>query len=124
VALGCVTETLSAALLIELRKRSGVPEVHDAFDVILKDEVQHSRLGWAHLAWAAQRGDVSFLEPHVQPMIAAALDAERTPAAPEDEAALTRWGVLPARDVAAIAEATIASTILPGLARFGVDARR
>lgn len=126
VALGCVTETLSTALLLELRRRAEpaggeAAVVRDAFDVILRDEVQHGRLGWAHLAWAKGRGDVSFLAAHVPAMIAAARAGEAGAAhAAEDAAFLVRWGVLPAADVDRIVNATIQQTILPGLAQLGV----
>lgn len=126
VALGCITETLSTALLFELRRRAE-PEggeaavVRDAFDVILRDEVQHGRLGWAHLAWARRAGDVSFLSEHVPAMIAAARAGEAGAAHTAEGAAfLVRWGVLPVVDVDRIVSATITATILPGLAQHGV----
>src|SRR5262245_22679124 len=49
VALACVTETLSTALLGALVDQASDPVVRKAMHSILCDEVQHSRLGWAHL---------------------------------------------------------------------------
>jgi hypothetical protein len=118
VALGCVTESLSTALLLELRPRAELPVVRRALDVILEDEVRHSRLGWAHLALAASRGDVGWIAPFVPAMIDAALDAERPVSGP-GEGGLARYGILDREDAARICRATIESTIRPGLARFG-----
>jgi len=99
VALGCVTESLSTALLIELRPRAEAGVVREALDVILEDEVRHSRLGWAYLAHEASRRDVAFLAPAVPAMLHAALEAESAsmgPALGDDEKDGRRgWGILP-----------------------------
>jgi len=126
VALGCVTESLSTALLIEMRAHvpaSGV--VREGLDRILRDEVRHSRLGWAYLALSASRRDVSWLAGSVSAMLAAALDDERPPAAlpDDDRRALLAYGILPPATVHRIADATVRTTIAPGLERHGIHAR-
>ena len=121
VALGCVTESLSTALLLEMRTHAdGV--VREALDVIVRDEVRHSRLGWAHLAWAASHGDVSWLAHAVPVMIASALEGEipATARTDEDRAHLAALGILSPDTIGRIADDTIRTTILPGLARYGV----
>lgn len=122
VALGCITESLSTALLIVMRKAAEAPEVRDGLDVILRDEVEHSRLGWAHLALAAEDGDVAWLAPHVPAMLRGALETPPPNEALDDDerTSLRGWGILPAAEVLAIVESTIATTIAPGLAQFGV----
>ena len=128
VALGCVTESLSTALLLELRPSAGVRVVREALDVILEDEVRHSRLGWAYLACEAARRDISFLTLAVPAMLRAALDAEGivTGAALDEREreCLRAWGILPPSDVARITQGTIEDVIEPGLARFGINVAR
>lgn len=119
VALGCITESLSTALLIELRSHARLDVLRRALDVILEDEVRHSRLGWAHLAHEAEHGDVAWIAEHVPAMLRAALELER----PREDAApidLARYGVLSAARVSAICRATIDGTIVPGFAHFGL----
>jgi len=91
---------------------------------ILRDEVRHSRLGWAHLAFTATRRDVSWLAPWVPAMLAGATEAETLPFEPSatDRGELVRWGILPPRDVARITRAAVHSAILPGLRRHGIEA--
>jgi hypothetical protein len=121
VALGCVTESLSTALLLEMRGHAeGI--VREALDVIVRDEVRHSRLGWAHLAWAATRSDVRWLTSAVPVMLASALEDEVPASAhdAEDRAQLAALGILAPDTIARIADETVRTTILPGLARYGV----
>ncbi len=119
VALGCVTESLSTALLLEMRPHATRPEVREGLDAILRDEVRHSRLGWAHLAVAAERGDVSWLAPSIPEMIEAARAAETVPGdgAQRD---LRCYGILGREEASRVADAVIETTILPGLARYGI----
>jgi hypothetical protein len=119
VALGCVTESLSTALLIEMRPHVTHEIVREGLDVIVRDEVRHARLGWAHLAHAATRGDVSWLAPHVPKMLRAALPIAESP---ETEHDLRGYGILRRADVHRICAATIDTTIRPGFALHGVVA--
>lgn len=123
VALGCVTESLSTALLIALRPRASRAVVRRALDVILEDEVRHSRLGWAVLAHVASREDVRWLQRHVPAMLHAALDGELPPATGGAPESLAAFGILDRDEVRRICEQTIESTITPGLARYGIDVR-
>ncbi len=119
VAISCVTESLSAALLLEIHERATDDLVRRTAHDILKDEVSHSRLGWAHLALAAEQGDVQWLGSYVPAMLDAAIASDVAPmsAEPVDGSG---YGILPASVVADIAQATIDQVIHPGLARFGV----
>lgn len=121
VALGCVTESLSTALLLEMRRGATVPCVRGALDVILEDEVRHGRLGWAALALASEAGDVAWLAPHVPAMIEAALVSEASPfeaVEPAERAFLRAHGILAPAEVAVIAGRAIRDVIGPGLGRF------
>ena len=66
VAYCCLTESLNAALLLEIAQRASQGEIVRAAQKILKDEVQHSQMGWAHLTWCRAQGLGDFL-PEVLP---------------------------------------------------------
>jgi hypothetical protein len=120
VALGCVTESLSTALLLEMRRHAEEDVVKSGLDRILTDEVQHSRLGWAHLAYVAKTSDVSWLAEHTHAMFDAALSSETVAPTDGDTEALRAWGILSPDEVARIAEATRSSVIQPGLRAHGI----
>lgn len=119
VAMGCVTETLSCALLVAMRDDADFGPTRAAVDEIVKDEIEHSRIGWAHLATAVARGDdVAWLAPHVAAMRAAALthEIEEVPTM-ED---LSGYGILPRARVTTIVAATWRDVIVPGFAHHGI----
>ena len=119
VAMGCVTETLSCALLVAMRDDAEFGPTRVAVDEIVKDEIEHSRIGWAHLATAAARGDVTWLAPHIAAMRAAALTHEikEVPVSDED---LSSYGILPRARVAIIVETTWRDVIVPGFTHHGI----
>lgn len=131
VAMGCVTETLSCALLLAMRDAARFGPSRAAIVEIVKDEIEHSRLGWAHLTAAAATGDVTWLAPHVAAMRADALRHDVAelptteaagPADAGDAADLSAFGILPRARVTIVVEATWRDVIVPGLARHGVAA--
>ncbi|MBN8616654.1 MAG: hypothetical protein J0L92_39075 [Deltaproteobacteria bacterium] len=102
--------------MIELRRRALLPIARHAFDEILEDEIAHARLGWATLAWRAGHESLAHLAVHVPSMIDAALATEGT----RSERSLVHLGILEPTTVRQICENTVRTTILPGLARFGI----
>ncbi len=132
VAMGCVTESLSCALLLAMREPADFAPACAAIDLIIKDEIEHSRIGWAHLATAAGTGDVSWLAPHVAAMRDAALThdvADRFAAEDLDTARvrslgtapdLSAYGILPRARVTEVVDACWRDVIVPGLARYGL----
>lgn len=123
VAVGCVTESLSCALLLELRRVAEQPLVAATIDEIVTDEIEHARIGWAVLAAEAERRDVTWLAAHLPAMAAAAV-AETSPgadvSAPRDEDSLAGLGVLPKARIRALVAETWSTVIGPGLARHGI----
>jgi hypothetical protein len=122
VALSCVTETLATALLLELRRRATDADVRATLNEILRDEVDHARLGWAHLAAVSRTGDPGWLAPHVPGMLHAALGGQ----VPQGETSATEpdlsgYGLLPRARVLDVVRAVSADVLFPGLERFGVD---
>lgn len=133
VALGCVTESLSVALLMEIQERATDAQVAETAHAILKDEIRHSRFGWAALATAHARGDVSWLAPHLPAMIAGAIGEEASVhlgagrSTPKPHAAvalpagaLEGHGVLSAEVARSVCERALADVVVPGLAHFGL----
>lgn len=118
VAVGCVTETLSCALLLEMRQGIELEPVRVAVEEIVRDEIEHSRLGWAHLAAEAARGDVAWLAPHVEAMRRAALTHDVEPPRLGDD--LGAYGILSAARVAVTVDAAWRDIVVPGLALHGV----
>jgi hypothetical protein len=123
VAMSCLTETLSAALLGAIVERAVDPVVRSTAHEVLRDEVDHSRLGWAHLAAEHRRGPSRFLDDHLPAMLAGTVDEAlfRASDGDGDGDELAGLGALPRPDRLAIFEATMRDVVFPGLQRFGVD---
>jgi hypothetical protein len=117
VALSCVTETLSTAFLLQLRARAVDEAVRSTVREILRDEVDHARLGWAHLAGAAKRDSVAWLSPHLPAMLEYALGN----GAQAEDVDLAGYGILPRSDSLEIFRNVASDVLLPGLERFNVD---
>jgi len=122
IAMGCVTESLSVALLVDMREAASDDEVADTVSEILRDEVQHSRLGWAHLAAEHERIATDFLGPQLPALLADTLHEEvfATPEPTTDEA-LAGLGGLPRARRVAVVIAALREVVFPGLERFGID---
>jgi len=118
VAVGCVTESLSCALLLELRERATHPLVRSTVEEIVKDEIEHARIGWSVLAAEARARDVGWLGAHLAAMTSAAIAEDVTPMAGDDE--LAALGVLPRARVEVLVRETWNSVIAPGFARYGI----
>jgi hypothetical protein len=128
VAACCITETESVATLTTLlgTAEGAEPRVRQVLHEIARDEIAHSRMGWAHLAREAPRG-VGFLGQWIPVMLAGTVEpelfaAEASPAVTVGEAELMRHGVLPRERKRDIFAAALADVVFPGLERFGVDA--
>lgn len=124
VALSCVTETLSTALLGELVARATDPVCRQAMHSILCDEVKHSRLGWALLAEEHSRFVRDCVGPHLPDMLAATLGDElfRSVVAPDPSLAnLAGLGSLERADRSRVVKEALESVIFPGLELFGIQ---
>jgi hypothetical protein len=123
VALSCVTETLSTALLGELVARATDPVCRDAMHSILRDEVNHSRLGWAFLAEQHARLVRDCVGPHLPDMLDATLGDELFTAASPDPrlAHLAGLGSLERPDRLRVVREALERVIFPGLELFGIE---
>jgi len=123
--MSCVTETLSAAILSGLVERASDSGARATMLEILRDEVRHARLGWAHLAAERERGVRDVISDHLPAMLAGTvhealvcvpLTEEEDPHAAE----LAGLGSLPLPVRRTIFKETLRYVIFPGLERFGI----
>ena len=123
VAACCITETESMSVLTTLLAEDHDPGIRDVLHAIARDEVVHSRMGWAHLAREAEAGEVGFLSPLVPVMLTGTVDdAPFGPGPAEDDGdALLRLGELPHLRKRESFVGTLEQVVFPGLERFGVD---
>jgi hypothetical protein len=128
VAMSCITESLSTALLGEMRDAAGDDRVREVLGEILRDEVQHARLGWAHLAAERRRGPCGFLADLLPAMLEGTTSDEVFQAGEPDPAdvgaALRGLGALPRAERRDRLGETLTSVVFPGLESLGVDASR
>src|SRR5262245_2495274 len=122
VAFSCITETMNAALLTVSLAHVRDPPVRRATQAILKDEVQHSRLGWAHAAWEHERASCAWLGKLLPRILqGAATDELRRPRDwTPDAAALLYYGSLPRPMRIELFRASLCDVIFPGLEACGV----
>ena len=123
VAMSCVTETLSCALLGALVERAKDQHIKHTMQSILRDEIGHSRLGWAYLADQATHGPHNFIADHLPAMLAGTISDElfdEREAHPLEEA-LNELGALSRKERLSIFEESMNAIVFPGLDRFNVD---
>lgn len=124
VAMSCVTETLSTALLGQLVARARDSVCKRAMHTILKDEVNHSRLGWAFLATTGPRGEPDCVGPYLPDMLEATLGDDFFDAAPGPDprlAELAGLGSLERPERQQVIRETLLHVVFPGLERFGIE---
>lgn len=125
VAFSCIAETINACLLTVTRQHARVPAMRRAVRQVLGDEIDHSRLGWAHLASERADGRGEFLADALPRMLLASVDHEllsRTDAELDPELLeLLAHGNLPNSMLREIFEAAVRDVILPGMGSLGID---
>lgn len=127
VAFSCVTETLSTALLGALVECARDSLAKDVLHSILRDEVKHSRLGWAFLAEEHARGARDCVSERLAAMLRSTLADELfEPSADADamDRALAGFGSLERAERRRVVRETLNAVVFPGLERFGIDTRR
>jgi hypothetical protein len=123
VAQCCVAETQSTATLVTLLSAAETGELKSVLHELARDEVNHSRLGWAYLAWARGQTDFGFLGPLLPGMIGGSAGPEMfAPGPPEmDHPELLRQGVVPRSMRRRVYLETLDTVVLPGFESLGID---
>lgn len=122
VSLSCIAESLSVAALTTIRECAVATDVRDVVHEILKDEVKHARLGWAHLFAESRRGRSPFLSTFLPRMIAAGIPSDLFDGQADrgDDEALSFGQLSRARRLNILCE-TFVEVIFPGFEAAGVD---
>lgn len=124
VEMCCFNETFTGIYLGEMLERTTDVAARAAIESLLEDEVDHGRVGWAHLsaccregfgAATVERALPTLMQRSVGPVIAAANQGH-----PRD-ARLEAHGWLSASDGATIYRQALADVVFPGLEAVGVD---
>lgn len=123
VAMSCITESLSCALLGELVERATDTHTKKEMHSILKDEVGHSRLGWAYLASEESKGPHHFIADYLPAMLSATVPPSLFTPRPEHplESDLSGLGALEHAERRRIFIASMREIVFPGLEHFGID---
>lgn len=123
VAMGCITESLSAALLTNMHKKAGPGLIKEVVHEILVDEVSHGRIGWAELSRVAEGRDISWLSQHLPAMFSEAIASDVSPmlGLEKEDQDYSQWGILKPSFAKDIMIETMETVILPGLQHFGVN---
>jgi hypothetical protein len=123
VAVCCISETMNTALLGRCLEVAKDPDIRSTLHDLLKDEVRHARLGWAHLAAERSQGRGAFLAD-VLPL---ALEASIEPGFLEGTMplawteALYDYGELPLSELVQLYRDTMEFVVFKGLDAVGID---
>jgi hypothetical protein len=123
VASCCITETESMSVLTRLLQAARGTWMKGVLQEIARDEVSHSRLGWAFLAREQSSADVQFLGALVPDMLEGTVtEGLFAPAAARfEDPELLHHGVLPHSTKREIFIQTLEEVVFPGLEFHGVD---
>jgi hypothetical protein len=123
VAVCCVSETMNVALMTRCLEVAKDGSIRATLHELLKDEVRHARLGWAHLAAERSAGRGQFLADVLPLLLEASIEPGflegEPPAAWTD--ALYDYGELPWAELLGIFRDTLNLVVFPGLDAFGID---
>ena len=124
VAACCVTETESVSVLTTLVNSVRGGRMQDILRELLRDEVSHSRLGWAHLAHQSAQRNVHVLDTLIPNMLEGSVAPGLFQAAREEleSPELLAHGVLPHSMKRAVFTTTLLDVVFPGLESLGVHA--
>ena len=123
VAVCCISETMNTSLLTRCQEVAKDEQIQSTLHELLKDEVRHAQLGWAHLASERAQGRGAFLRDVLPIMLEASIEPgflEGTIPAPWTEA-LFDYGELPMPELIEIYVETLNEVVFRGLDAMGVD---
>jgi hypothetical protein len=123
VAVCCISETMNTSLLTRCHEITKDAQIRTTLHELLKDEVRHAQLGWAHLAAERAVGRGDFLRDLLPLMLDASIEPGfldgRLPI-PWTEA-MYDYGELPQSELVEIYCKTLNEVVFRGLDAMGVD---
>ncbi len=123
VAVCCISETMNASLLTRCQEVAQDEQIRATLHELLKDEVKHAQLGWAHLASERAAGRGAFLRDVLPAMLEASIEPgflEGTLTQPWADGML-EYGELPAPELVQLYCETLIEVVFRGLDAMGVD---
>jgi hypothetical protein len=115
-----MNETFASVFLETSLELAKAPLARAAVQELLSDEIDHARLGWAHLATLGE-AERKAVVPWLLPMARANLGMWRdTRRAYSDDASIHRHGAPPAGAVEAALVGAVTDLVIPGLERFAL----
>lgn len=134
VSFCCINESINAALLTVSLQTAEDRRVADALRAILRDEVGHARLGWAHLSAERRAGRGGFLSSVIPGMLIGAVRGDELFRAARsdgdypgdiearvDRAELAALGHVSMSARVALFAATLRDVVFPGLELADID---
>ncbi|MEC7984814.1 MAG: ferritin-like domain-containing protein [Myxococcota bacterium] len=119
VTLFCVMETINAALLLSLKECLSDNSLRETCHEILRDEVQHARIGWAALSLSTSEERDVVWNHLPQIFQAAGVDKVDKDDANFDHTA-AEWGLFDRAQRVAILTQTMNEVIFPGFWQMGL----
>ncbi|HEX5100776.1 MAG TPA: hypothetical protein VFV94_14800 [Polyangiaceae bacterium] len=118
-----MNETFASAYLEASLALTRAPLARAAVQALLSDEIDHARIGWAHLASLrdTERREITPWLPSLLASNLAMWRAMPRPTLAGDDS--SRHGVLSAAGVERALDTAVRDLVLPGLARFGLQPR-
>jgi len=123
VAVCCISETMNTSLLTRCQEVAKDEQISTTLHELLKDEVKHAQLGWAHLASERAAGRGGFLRDILPAMLDASIEPgflDGKMELPWTEA-LFDYGELPLSELIQIYCETLTEVVFRGLDAMGVD---
>ena len=121
VAFCCITETVNTAMLVDTLTFATVERIRDAVRTILRDEVNHSKLGWAHLSHETALGHGTFFPSVLVSMFSQlGIDEILMRDGTRDSPRLADHGELNDSRRIALFSSVLAEVVLPGLEASGI----
>jgi hypothetical protein len=123
VEMCCLSETITGVYFTEMCARARQPTARAVLEALLKDEIDHGRVGWAYLATRAREKRLGDLARSLPPLLDRTVgrtlrSVERSP---EDDGAMESYGWLGRTAALAAIRHALRDVIVPGFETLGVD---
>lgn len=124
VEMCCLSETFTGVCMTEMLARATHPVAHAVVQSLLKDEIDHGKVGWAYLAERTRDGTVGDLATALPELAVRTMRAAMRPALAStetDEPELERWAYLAPSTLSRLYREAFTDVIARGFEHLGVD---